>query len=252
MGVSIALASAKGGVGKTTLTANLGIALAEMDKKVLLVDADIELADLSLHLGLGKAEKTLHSVLSGNASIKDAVTAGPGGVKVIPGSIEVNALKNVIPEGLKKHLRMLEEDYDFLLLDTPSGLGRPALAALAAAHGTILVVIPEITSISDALKTKIIIDRLQIPIMGAILNRVTQGAKELTIKEIENILGVDIIASVPENPNFRTAVTYESPLLLLSPSSEASKAIIRLAENIGDLSRMEGYELKLSRASEKS
>ncbi len=252
MGLSIALASAKGGVGKTTLTVNLGIALAKMDKRVLLVDADIELADMSLHLGLGKAEKTLHSVLSGNASIEEAVLPGPGGVKVIPGSIEINALKTVIPEGLKKHLRRLQDEFDFLLLDTPSGLGRPALAALAAAHGTILVVIPEITSISDALKTKIIVDRLGIPIMGAVLNRVTPGADELTISEIENILGVDIIATIPENPNFRTAVTYENPLVLLSPDSAASKAIMQLAENIGHLSRIEGFELKLSRASEKS
>jgi septum site-determining protein MinD len=252
MGISIAIASAKGGVGKTSITVNLGIALAKMNKKVILVDADIELADLSLHLGLGKAEKNLHSVLSGNATIKEAILPGPEGVMVVPGSLEIDALKTVIPEVLKKHLRRIQDDFDFLLLDTPSGLGRPALAALAASHGTILIVIPEISSISDALKTKIIVDRLGIPIMGAVLNRVTLEENELTIREIENILGVDIIATIPEDPNFRTAVTYENPLILLAPDSYAAKTITQLAENIGDLSRMEGFELKLSRAPEKS
>jgi septum site-determining protein MinD len=249
MGLSITIASAKGGVGKTTLTVNLGIALAKLNKKVAIVDADIELADLGLHLGMRDMKTTLHTVLSGNAPISEALYPGPGGIKVIPGSLDINALKTVIPEGLKKHLKKLLGNFDFLLLDTPSGLGRPAIAALAAGHGTILVVIPEITSISDTLKTKIIVDRLGIPIIGAVLNRVTKNESELTIKEIESILGVDIIATIPEDPNFRTAITYENPLVLLSPESQAATAIKHLADNISDLSRMEGYELKLARSS---
>lgn len=251
MGLSIAIASAKGGVGKTTLAVNLGIALAQLNKKVIVVDADIELANLSLHLGMGKMKTTIHTVLSGKAAITDALYPGPGGIKVIPGSLDIDALKAVIPEGLKKHLKELFDEIDFLLLDTPSGLGRPAIAALAACHGTILVVIPEIASISDALKTKIIVDRLGIPIIGAILNRVTKNGSDLTIKEIENILGIDIIATILEDPNFRTAIVYEKPLILLSPESQAAVAIKQIADNISDLSRMEGFELKLAKSPNK-
>lgn len=248
MGVAIAIASAKGGVGKTTLTINLGIALAELGKKITIVDADLELANLGLHLGLGKKKTTIHSVLSGQAVITDAVYPGPGGIRVVPGSLDMEALKSVLPEGLKKHLKRLYDDTDFVLLDTPSGLSRPAFAALGASHGALLVVIPEITSISDALKTKIILDRLQIPIIGAALNRATSSENELTIKEIEGILGVDIIAVIPEDQDFRTAISYQKPLILLSPKSQATEAVKKLAYDISDFSRMEGFELKLSKS----
>jgi septum site-determining protein MinD len=127
----ITVASGKGGVGKTTIV----------------LDADVAMANLELILGMEGKSVTLHDVLSGAASIEDAIYEGPGGVKVVPAGISLEGLRKVKMERLESALEILVENTDILLIDAPAGLEKDALAAIAAAQEMILVTTPEVPSV---------------------------------------------------------------------------------------------------------
>ncbi|MFQ5975659.1 MAG: AAA family ATPase, partial [Candidatus Hydrothermarchaeales archaeon] len=144
MGISICIASGKGGTGKTTLSANLGVALGEIGKNIIILDADIEMANLALHFGLEGTAITLHMVLSGESNIQDVIYEGPAGVKVVPSGISLYSLIKVDPDRLGGVLQELMKTVDILLIDAPAGLGKSAVVALASTQEVILIVNPDI------------------------------------------------------------------------------------------------------------
>ncbi len=232
MGLSITIASGKGGVGKTTLAANLGVALAEFDKDVTILDADIEMANLELHLGMEGMKTTLHDVLSGDASVKDAIYEGPCGIKVIPAGISLDGLRKADPERLENVLSDLLRTTEILILDAPAGLGRSVVTALAAGQELLLVVNPEISSMSDALKTKIVAKKLGAHVLGVVLNRGGHDKTDLTIQEVEVILEAKVLAVIPEDPEIRRSSAFGQPVVLRSPDSPAAIAIKKLAADM--------------------
>ena len=150
----IVVASGKGGVGKTTITANLGVALSTFGEETLVLDADVAMANLELILGMEGKSITLHDVLSGDASIEDAIYEGPGGLKVVPAGISLEGLRKIKLDRLEEALETILQDTDILLIDAPAGLEKDALASIAAAQEMILVTTPEVPSISDALRPR--------------------------------------------------------------------------------------------------
>lgn len=231
----ITVASGKGGVGKTTITANLGVALSIYGEETIVLDADVAMANLELILGMEGKSITLHDVLSGEASIEDAIYEGPGGVKVIPAGISLEGLRKIRFDRLEEALSILVENADILLIDAPAGLEKDALSALAAAQELILVTIPEVPSISDALKTKIIASKLGVEITGVVINREQHDKTFLTVDEIEAILEVPVIAIVPDDPEVSRAAAFGEPLVVRNPKSSTSNAIMQLgADLIGE------------------
>ena len=228
----ITVASGKGGTGKTTISANLGVALAQFGRDVIILDADIEMANLELILGMEGRELTLHEVLSGKCDIHDVIYQGPSGVKVVPAGIKLETLKDADPERLTQALSELLTLTEILLIDAPAGLGKDALAAISAAEEIILVVNPDVSSLSDALKTKVVAQKLGCKILGAIVNRVENTQAEITAEEISAILEIPVIAVIPEDRNIKIASIYGDPLVLKFPNSPASIAIKRLASTI--------------------
>ncbi|NOZ59493.1 MAG: P-loop NTPase [Euryarchaeota archaeon] len=231
MGVSITICSGKGGTGKTTISANLGVALAQLGKDVLILDADIEMANLELILGLEEVSTTLHHVLAGEADISEAIYEGPAGVKVVPAGISLETLKKADPDRLDAVLEALK-NVEILLIDAPAGLGRSVLTALSTAQEAMLVVNPEISSMSDALKTKIVAKKLGTHVLGAVLNRATFDSSDLTVKEVEMILETKILAVVPEDPEVRRSAAFGQPFVIRAPNSQASQAIKKLAADL--------------------
>ncbi|MDD1672106.1 MAG: cell division ATPase MinD [Methanomicrobiales archaeon] len=230
------LASGKGGTGKTTVTVNLGTSLAQLGKETYILDADIGMANIGLILGLEGVPVTLHEVLAGKATIDDAIYEGPSGVKVVPSGISLQGFQQANPERMRDVMKALVSRCDFLLIDAPAGISKDGVVALAIADEVILVVNPELSSMADALKTKILTEMVGGKVFGAILNRAGMENTELRRHSVEDVLGVRVIDMIPEDTNVRRAAAYKTPVVLKYPTSEASRAFRRIAADLA------GYE----------
>ncbi len=200
--------------------------------KVMILDADIEMANLALYMGLEGANVTLHTVLSGEADIQDAVYEGPAGVKVMPSGLSLGSLIKVDPDKLGGVLKEILKSVDILLVDAPAGLGKSAAVALASSQEVILVVNPEISSLSGALKTKIVAGRLGANILGVVVNRANIAGGDLNVEEIEILLETPIIGLLPDDPEVGSAVAVGEPVILKSPNSPIAIAIKKLASDL--------------------
>lgn len=232
IGVGICLTSGIGGTGKTFLTANLGVALSEKGKNVLILDADNRMENLALYLGLEKVDISLQSVLSGEADVQDAVFMGPSGIKVVPAGISADGLKNADADRLEDILRKLLKNVDILLLNTPSELGAKSIITLASAQEVMLVVTPDISSISGALRTKICARRLGVNMLGVVVNKMDSSEEELSVKEIEILLETEILGVLPKDLDVSRAASFGEPLILKFPNSPTAIAIDNLASKL--------------------
>lgn len=231
----IAVASGKGGVGKTTISANLGIALSLLGEDVLVLDMDINMANLELILGLEGKPVTLQDVLTGKENIYNAIYEGPGGVKIVPAGLSLTNLRLVKRDRLEQVFESLIGNVEMLLIDCPPGLERDALAAIAAADEMILVTTPEITSLSDTLKTKIVAERMGINILGVVINRKQSNEEFLQADEIESILDVPVIAMIPENPELISFYATGRPVTIEDPESLTSNIFMQLASDLAGI-----------------
>ena len=246
MAITIAIASGKGGTGKTTISANLSVALSKFGKDVIVLDADIAMANLELVMGLDGKPITLNDVLAGSASVEQAIYEGPGGVKVVPAGVSLDSFKKAKPEKLLEVLSKLHELGDIIIIDCPAGIGKEALTAISTAEHLILIVNPEISSITDALKVVAIARRFETNILGTIINRTTMDDSELSSKAIETILEVPILGVIPEDPNVRRCAAFGEPIVIRYPNSPASQAIMQIA------ARLTGREYIPKQTEEKS
>ncbi|MBI5253431.1 MAG: P-loop NTPase [Euryarchaeota archaeon] len=246
MAISIAIASGKGGVGKTTVALNLGVALAQLGKNVTILDANVEVASIGLYLGLNGSKPTLHSVLAGEAQIKDAIHE-VSGAKVVTAGIRLESLRKIDLGKFRECANSLLEDTDILLIDAPPGLGSSAITAISAARAVLLVVTPDITSLSGALKAKRIAEHFGARILGAVINRATKDKTELGIEEIEKVLMAEVIAEIPEDPEIRRAAAFGQPAVAMYPNSPASQAFKKLAGDLDGIESIDGVEYALSK-----
>ena len=228
-------ASGKGGTGKTTVTINLGTSLAQLGKQTCIMDADIGMANLGLSLGLADVPVTLHEVLSGKASIKEAIYEGPGGVRVVPSGISLQGFQQSNPELLRDILKDLTDTLDFLLIDAPAGISRDGVVPLAVADDVILVVNPELSAIVDAMKTKILTEVVGGHVHGVIVNRATPESMGTISQKMEKVLGTRVIGIIPEDPNIRKAASAKTPVVLRYPASGSSIAFKKIAADLAGI-----------------
>jgi len=232
MSISITVASGKGGVGKTTITANLGVAIAQHGKDVTILDADIEMANLALLFSMEDMNTTLHNVLAGEAPVSEAIYRGPAGIKIIPAGVSLDGLKKADPDVLERVLDEVIMQTEILLIDAPAGLGKSAITALAVGQELLLIVNPEISSMADALKTKIVGKKLGIHVLGAILNRAGSDRTDLTVEEVQTILEAKVVATIPEDGEVKRSSAAGTPMVIRCPNCPASLAIKKLAADL--------------------
>lgn len=225
----IVLSSGKGGVGKTTLTSNLAAALSDFGEKVIAMDANLTTPNLGLQLGMHLVPHTLHDVIKGETRLKDAIYPHPYGFKVIPASLRINDLKGVDPGRLPEVSFSLIGRADYIIMDSAAGLGREAISAISASDEIILVTNPDLPAVIDALKILNIAEEANVKVIGAVINRIKGTEHELSIKGIKTLLGVPIIAEIPEDSNVAKSIAAKKPLIDYSPDSPAAIEIKKLA-----------------------
>jgi len=237
MGEVIAIVSGKGGVGKTTLTANLGIALCELNKTVLLIDADIAMSNLSLLVGLENPPITLHDVLLGSSSSQDATYDGPNGLKIIPSGLSISNYQRVDSERLVSIVKSIYKEYDYVLIDAPAGIDKNVISAMSASTQILLITEPTAPSVADAFKAKIVAERLNQRVLGVIVNKVSSVKGEITEKEIMKMLELPSYGKIPYAEDVRTSFLLKKikPVLIHAPSSPSSNAFRYVARKITGL-----------------
>lgn len=228
----IILTSGKGGVGKTTLASNLAAALTDFGEKVIVMDANLTTPNLALQLGMHLVPHTLHDVLKGKSKLENAIYPHPYGFKVIPASLGLKDLKGVDIEKLPEISLHLLGKADYVIMDCSAGLGKEAISALSASDEALIVTTPHLSSITDALKIIKIAEECKVKVIGVVVNRVKGKKYELSKEEIEDFLGVPIIAQIPEDENVALSTAMKEPVIEYSPNSPASIEVKKLAAKL--------------------
>ncbi|MBI5837306.1 MAG: MinD/ParA family protein [Candidatus Eisenbacteria bacterium] len=239
---TVAVASGKGGVGKTNIATNLAVALAQRGKKVLLVDGDLGLANVDLLLGLSP-KLTLKDVVLGRRAVEDVVLEGPLGVRVLPASSGIEDLANLDDfrrEKLIRSIQALDGDLDFVLVDTGSGIGRNVTSLAFAADEVMVLTTPEPPSFSDAYALIKVLARrpLNAP-PRLVVNMVTgydewqEVAARIALVS-RRFLGLELTqwGYVYEDPAVGQAVQKQEPFVQASPYCLAAKCIQQLASRM--------------------
>jgi len=232
----IGVISGKGGVGKTTLVANLGSALSSKFKRnVVIVDCNITTSHLGLYLGMYYNPVTLNNVLTGEAEMGSAMYDHFSGMKVVPASLSLKDLKGVDVYNLGDSIRQLFDRADIVILDSAPGLGREALSVLRACDEVLFVTNPFVPSTMDIIRCYEVMNEIGVKPLGIVLNMMTGEKYELTANEVEGLVELPVIASIPVDKNIPRSLALKTPVVTFRPNSPASKEIIALAARlIGD------------------
>jgi septum site-determining protein MinD len=226
----IVVASGKGGVGKTTIAANLAVALSKFGKRVAVIDADVVMANLEIIMGLRNPPVALIDVLSGRLKLEDVMYEGPAGVKIIPAGITLDGFNEQNMEMLKAALKEIPKSIDILVVDAPAG--RDAAMVMDDGQEVLIVTLPQVSSVSDALKMKILAEKMGAKIIGGIMNMVGGKQRELTRMEVENTLDTNIVSIVPFDEKVDEALAYEMPFVERFPKSRPSREVMDLAASL--------------------
>ncbi|MCD6483097.1 MAG: cell division ATPase MinD [Candidatus Aenigmarchaeota archaeon] len=229
-----AITSGKGGVGKTTLTANLATLLSKLGKDVLAIDGNFTTPNLGLQLGMYLPEYTIHDILAGKADVPKSVYYHPLGFKIIPGSLNIEDMRNVDPERFVDVVKQFDSDY--ILVDTAAGLGKEAIYGIEASDKVLLVTTPDTTSLSDAARTERIAYELNKEIVGVVLNMVPKRIENLAIKKASVFLESPVVATLPEDPKVRECNNLKIPMVERYPNSRFSIELKKFAYSLA------GYE----------
>lgn len=230
----IAVGSGKGGVGRSTITANLGVVLAELGKSTLVIDGSVTSPNQALFFGLEKSACMLNDVLMGSASINDAIYKGPSGVRVLPTAVTLKKIRKAEPSRFPELVDGQVEGYDFVLIDVPSGLREETVSALKAGRELLIVTAPEITAVSDSMKAKVAGEFLGLETIGLVLNQVQGKDHELGEEEISGIMNLPVLSKIPYDKEVRKSLNEGKLLLELSPGSPAAKKIRELGEDLAE------------------
>jgi cell division ATPase MinD len=225
----ITVASGKGGVGKTTVTTNLAIALTKLGKTVTVIDANVTTPHLGMQFGSFYHPTTLNNLLrEKSASIVDAIYFHESGVRYIPGALDVNELINVDITKLAGIVKEIPYS-DFVLIDSAPGIGREAISAMQAAEEILYVTNPNVAAVTDIIKIHEVARKTGLRPLGIVLNMVKGKVYELSERDVEEITSLPVLATIPYDPDFERALVLGKPYLMLKDYSKAAIEFMKLA-----------------------
>jgi septum site-determining protein MinD len=222
----IAVVSGKGGVGKTTFTANAGLALKNLGNEVTVLDGDMSNSNLGLQLGFFQFPLGLQDALAGNIDLNRAVYSHPSGLRVVPSSVSLGYLRrSPNPRRLKRLLGGLS---GVVLVDCPPGIGQDVQGIMGSCDDVIVITNPEIPAVTDALKAIQVARELGKEPLGIVLNRTGEGY-ELRPEEVGAMCGIRVLGSVPEDRAVKRSIFNRNPVLHEKPLSGSSVAFMEIA-----------------------
>ncbi|MBE6071302.1 MAG: septum site-determining protein MinD [Clostridium butyricum] len=237
MGVSIVITSGKGGVGKTTTTANIGTALASLGKKVVVVDGDTGLRNLDVLLGLeNRIVYTIMDVIEGRCRLKQALIKDKRfqNLCLLP-TAQTRDKDDISPQEMLKIVKELKEEFDYVIIDSPAGIEQGFENAVIGADRAIVVVNPEITSVRDADRVIGKLDSKGLEDHAVIVNRLnyqmTKNGDMLDVSDIIETLSIELIGVVPDDRNITISTNKGEPIVL-DDGAFAGKAFKNIAHRI--------------------
>ncbi|BFM11758.1 flagellar synthesis regulator FleN [Simiduia litorea] len=240
----IAVTGGKGGVGKSNISVNMSIALAQLGRRVMLLDADLGLANVDVLLGI-RANKTLADVLSGECSLREVLINGPGGVRIVPASSGVQQMASLSKQqhgALIRAFSDISDQLDVLVIDTAAGISDTVVSFVRAANEALVVVCDEPSSVTDAYALIKLLHRDAGMQRFRVVANMTRSANEgqLLVKRLQQVcdkfldVALQFEGSVPFDENVRKAVQHQKALVEYSPQSKASIAIKSLAKRVSE------------------
>lgn len=236
---TICVTSGKGGVGKTTVAVNLALALIGSGKRVMLLDADLGLANVDVMLGLG-VRRTLAHLLRGECTMNELLVEGPHGLQVVPsgsGLSHMTRLGLAEQAGLVHAFSELETVPDVLVVDTAAGIGDAVCNFCVASQEVLITICPEPTSITDAYALiKVLAREHGVKQFRVLTNMVVDEAHgERTFRQLARVaerflqIDLDYAGSIPRDPWIEESVRRQRPVVLNVPDSASARAFTRLA-----------------------
>ena len=215
----IVITSGKGGVGKTTTTANIGMGLAQMNKRVVMVDTDIGLRNLDVVLGLeNRIIYNLVDVIEGNCRLKQALIRDKRypNLFLLP-SAQTRDKSSVSPEQMKKLVEQMRDDFDYIILDCPAGIEQGFKNAIAGADRALVVTTPEVYAVRDADRIIGLLEANEIGRIDLIVNRLRMDMVKrgdmMNVDDVTEILAVNLIGAVPDDEQIVVSTNQGEPLV---------------------------------------
>lgn len=237
MGEVIVITSGKGGVGKTTTTANIGTGLASFGKKVVLIDTDIGLRNLDVVLGLeNRIVYDIVDVVQGNCRLKQAMIKDKRfeDLYLIPAA-QTKDKTAVSPEQMKNLTDQLKEEFDFVIIDCPAGIEQGFKNAIAGAEKAIVVTTPEIAAVRDADRIIGLLEASELREPKLIINRLRPSMVKkgdmMDIDDMIDILAIDLLGVVPEDEAIVISTNKGEPAVL-DKTSRAGEAYRNIARRV--------------------
>lgn len=238
----VAVSSGKGGVGKTNVAVNLGLALARRGIRVALLDADLGTANVDVVLGI-RPRYHLHHVITGQKALNEIIVEGPYGIQIIPGAsglADLADLPEVQREILLRSLMALDGEVDLLLIDTGAGVGRNVVQFILAAGEVLLVTTPEPTAVTDAYALMKVLATYKMPVsVKLVINSVSHPGEGKAIGKrlgvvSDKFLGrsIETLAILPYDKHIKEAVRQQTPVIQANPMSPISVAINEMGERL--------------------
>lgn len=234
----IVVTSGKGGVGKTTTTANLGMALAKRGRNVAVVDADFGLRNLDLLLGLeNRIVYTAVEVLAGQCRLEQALVKDKRqpNLSLLPAA--QNRMKDVVTsDQMKQIVGQLVGKYDYIVIDSPAGIEMGFQNAIAAATEAIIVTTPEIAAVRDADRVVGLLEANGVRKINLIVNRIKPAMVEandmMSVEDVQEILAVNLLGVIPDDERVIVSTNRGEPLVLADQPSVAGVAFDNIARRL--------------------
>lgn len=251
----ISFTGGKGGTGKTTTVVNIAMSLADMGRSVMILDADLGLANVDVMLGI-RPQRTIHDVLRGDVHLRDIIVEASNGVRIIPAASGVTSLCNLAPSqrmALAGQIESVAGEVDYLLIDTQAGIGADVMYFNTAAAETVCVVTPDPTSLTDAYalikvmsqehgerRVSVVMNNVPWPdVQNRTLDPLSYEKAGLEAYKrfanaVERFLHVELryLGCVPADRMIAESIRAQKPAVTLFPSSNAARAIARVARRL--------------------